>query len=272
MNSKYLMARKAFERGTRKGIIMAKTAIITGGSRGLGKAMAFKLGELGYNVVVNYRSEKSKVLADDVAEQIKSQYGVDTLVVRADVSKYEDCEALVKATVEKFGENIDCLVNNAGITNNCNWIDIEPAAYERVIATNLVSLLHMTHLVLPYMVNHSSKEEQCNVVSTSSVGGLTGVINQADYCAAKSGVIGLTRALALEYAGKGIRVNAIAPGMIMTDMLRGVNQDELNALAATIPQGYIGDPADIAGALGYILTATYLTGQVISPNGGFVLA
>ncbi|WP_274543073.1 SDR family oxidoreductase [Limosilactobacillus fermentum] len=98
------------------------------------------------------------------------------------------------------------------------------------------------------------------------------MINQADYCASKSGIIGLTRALALEFTKQGVRVNAIAPGMIMTDMLRGVNQDELNALAATIPEDFIGDVKDIAGALGYILTAGYLTGQVISPNGGFVLS
>ena len=122
------------------------------------------------------------------------------------------------------------------------------------------------------MVNHADKDHQCNIVSTTSVGSLTGVINQADYCASKSGLIGLTRGLALEYAGKGIRVNAIAPGMIMTDMLRGVNQDELKALSATIPQGYIGDVSDIAGALGYLLTASYVIGQVLSPNGGFVLS
>ena len=211
---------------------MAKTAIITGGSRGIGEAMSLKLGELGYNVVINYRSDSSKKLSDDIAAKIEKQYGVETLVVRADVSKFEDCKALVDACVEKFGDNIDVLVNNAGITNNCNWIDIEPAAYENVIAVNLMR----------------------------------------DYCASKSGLIGLTRGLALEYAAKGVRVNAIAPGMIMTDMLRGVNQDELNALAATIPQGYIGDVDDIAGALEYLLTASYVTGQVISPNGGFVLS
>ena len=105
----------------------------------------------------------------------------------------------------------------------------------------------------------------------SSVGGMTGVKNQADYCASKAGVIGLTRALALEYANKGIRVNCIAPGMIMTDMIRGVNQDEVKALSSTIPQGYIGDVSDISSALQYILIANYLTGQVISPNGGLVL-
>lgn len=250
---------------------MAKTAIITGGSRGIGEAMTLKLGEMGFNVVINYRSESSKKLSDALADKLQTDYKVEALVVQADVSKYEDCEALVKAAVEKFGDQIDVLVNNAGITNNCNFIDITKEAYERVINTNLMSFLHMCHLTLPYMVNHSDKEHQCNIINTSSVGGLTGVINQADYCAAKSGIIGLTRALAMEFAAKGIRVNAIAPGMIMTDMLRGVNQEELAALAATIPQGYIGDVSDISGCMEYIINAPYVTGQVISPNGGFVM-
>ena len=249
---------------------MSKVAIITGGSRGIGEAMALKLGECGYNVVINYRSDSSKELSEKLADKIKNDFKVDTLVVKADVSKYDDCEKLLKAAIDKFGDKIDVLVNNAGITNNCNFVDIKKEQYENVINTNLLSFLHMTHLTLPYMVNHSSKDNQCCIVNTSSIGGLIGVINQADYCASKAGIIGFTRALALEFAGKGIRVNAIAPGMIMTDMLRGVNQDELKALAATIPQGYIGDVSDIAGALGYILNAPYLTGQVISPNGGIV--
>lgn len=245
---------------------MAKTAIITGGSRGLGAAMTRRLGKMGYNIVLNYHSDSSEKLAKDIVAELSEKYGVDGLVVKADVSNYADCEALVKAAVEKFGDKIDVLVNNAGITNNCNFIDITPEQYTKVINTNLLSLLHMSHLTLPYLVDHDS----C-IINTSSVGGLTGVVNQADYCAAKSGVIGLTRALALEFAPRKVRVNAIAPGMIMTDMLRGVNQDELNALAATIPAGRIGDPEDIAQAMEYIVNATYLTGQTISPNGGFVM-
>ncbi len=245
---------------------MAKNAIITGGSRGIGKAMALKLGELGYNVAINYRSDSSKQLTEDLIEEIKSEYGVEAIAVQADVSVFEDCKKLVEATVEAFGEEIDALVNNAGITNNSNFIDLQPEDYERVINTNLVSMMHMCHLCLPYMVDRETA-----IVCTASVGGLTGVINQADYCAAKTGVIGLCRALALEFAPRKVRVNAIAPGMIMTDMLRGVNQDELNALAATIPLGHIGEVEEIAGALEYILGAGYLTGQVISPNGGFVL-
>lgn len=172
---------------------MSKTAIITGGSRGLGAAMTMKLGELGYNVVINYRSESSKALTDEAVEKLKSEYGVDAIAVKADVSKYEDCERLVQAAIDKFGDKIDVVVNNAGITNNCNFIDLQPEQYTRVIETNLLSLFHINHLVMPHMVDHDS----C-IVNISSVGGLTGVINQADYCAAKSGVIGLTRALALD--------------------------------------------------------------------------
>lgn len=244
---------------------MSKIAIVTGGTRGLGEAMTLKLGDMGYNVAINYHSDSSKALADNLISKLESK-GVEAIAVQADVSKYEDCEKLVRAVTERFGNKLDVLINNAGITNNCNFIDITVEAYTRVINTNLLSLLHMSHLCLPYLVDHDS----C-IINTSSVGGLTGVINQADYCAAKSGVIGLTRALALEFASRKVRVNAIAPGMIMTDMMRGVNQDEVKALAATIPMGYIGEPSDIAGCMEYILTARYLTGQTISPNGGFVM-
>lgn len=244
---------------------MSKIAIVTGGTRGLGEAMTLKLGDMGYNVAINYHSDSSKALADNLISKLESK-GVEAIAVQADVSKYEDCEKLVRTVTERFGNKLDVLINNAGITNNCNFIDITVEAYTRVINTNLLSLLHMSHLCLPYLVDHDS----C-IINTSSVGGLTGVINQADYCAAKSGVIGLTRALALEFASRKVRVNAIAPGMIMTDMMRGVNQDEVKALAATIPMGYIGEPSDIAGCMEYILTARYLTGQTISPNGGFVM-
>ena len=247
-----------------------KTAIITGGSRGIGEALVLKLGELGYNVVINYRSDSSKELSEALAKKVEEKYGVQTLVVKADVSKYENCEELVKQTKNKFGDKIHVLVNNAGITNNCNFIELKREAYENLINTNLMSFLHMTHLVLPYMINHSSKENQCNIIHIASVGGMTGVINQADYCASKAGIIGFSRAIALEFGGRAVRSNVIAPGMIMTDMLRGVNQDEMNALASSIPLKKIGDVSEISEALEYILKASYLTGQVISPNGGMV--
>ena len=248
-----------------------KTAIITGGSRGIGEAMVLKLGELGFNVVINYRSDSSKTLSEELAKKIEKNYGVQTLIVKADVGKYENCEEIIKQTVNKFGDKIHVLINNAGIAHDYNWIDIKREQYENLININLMSFLHMTHLILPYMINHSSKENQCNIINISSIGGLTGIINQADYCASKAGIIGLSRALAIEYGSKGIRFNVIAPGTIMTDMLRSVNQDELKELCKNIPQGFIGIVSDVSGTLEYIIKANYLTGQVISSNGRFVL-
>ena len=214
-----------------------KTAIITGGSRGIGEAMTLKLGEMGYNVVINYRSESSKALTEALIAKLKEQYGVEGFAVQADVSRYEDCEKLVKAAVEHFGRKIDVLVNNAGITNNAAFCELPREKYMAVLETNLLSAFHMCHFVVPYMVEAN---EGC-VISTSSIGGLMGVANQADYCASKAGLIGMTRALAMEFGKQNIRFNCICPGMIWTDMLRGVNQEEVAALATAIPQGRIGD-------------------------------
>lgn len=244
-----------------------KNAIITGGSRGIGEAYALKLGEMGYNVVINYRSDSSKALAEKLVEKLKKTYGVDGLAVQADVRKYEDCEKLVNAAVAKFGDKIDVLVNNAGITNNCAFTALPKEKYMAVLETNLISAFHMCHFVLPYMVKHN---EGC-IINTSSIGGLMGVANQADYCASKSGLIGMSRALAMEFGKQNIRVNCICPGMIWTDMLRGVNQDEVKALAQAIPMGKIGDVEDIANALEFLIKDKYMTGQCVSPNGGIVM-
>ena len=244
-----------------------KTAIITGGSRGIGEAMTMKLGEMGYNVVINYRSDSSKALAEALIEKLQSQYGVKGAAFQADVSKYEDCEKLVASAVETFGEKIDVLITNAGITNNAQFCDLPREKYMAVLETNLISAFHMCHFVVPYMVKAG---EGC-VISTSSIGGLMGVANQADYCASKSGLIGMTRALAMEFGKQNIRFNCICPGMIWTDMLRGVNQDEVAALAQAIPMGKIGDVADIAGAMEFLIKNEYMTGQYVSPNGGIYM-
>ncbi len=242
-------------------------AIITGGSRGIGEAMVMKLAELGCNVVSNYRSDSSKELAEGVLARASEQYGIEGLAVQADVSTYEGCEQLVKTAVEHFGETIDVLVNNAGITNNASFCDLPLDRYMAVIETNLLSAFHMCHFVVPYMVKAGGG---C-VVSTSSIGGLMGVANQADYCASKAGLIGMTRALAMEFGKQGIRFNCICPGMIWTDMLRGVNQDEVQALAQSIPMGTIGDVEDIASALEFLIKNKYMTGQYVSPNGGIYM-
>jgi len=244
-----------------------KNAIITGGSRGLGEAMVLKLAEMGYNVGINFVSQKSKELADNLIERIRSEYGVDGIAIQADVSKYEECKKVVDAFVNKFGNQIDVLVNNAGITNNLSFLKITPEQYTNVINVNLMSYLHMCHLVLPFMAEAKSG---C-IINTSSIGGLMGVSEQADYCASKSGVIGLTRALAMEFGKQGIRVNSIAPGMIWTDMLKSVDQAAVEYLKTTIPQGEIGDVSDISGAMAYLIEAKYMTGQTVSPNGGIIM-
>ncbi len=244
-----------------------KTAIITGGSRGIGEAMTMKLGEMGYNVVINYRSDSSKALTEKLVDTLKEKYGVEGYAVQADVSKYEDCEKLVKAAVEKFGEKIDVLVNNAGITNNAAFCDLPREKYMAVLETNLISAFHMCHFVVPYMVKAGGG---C-VINTSSIGGLMGVANQADYCASKAGLIGMTRALAMEFGKQHIRFNCICPGMIWTDMLRGVNQDEVQALKMGIPMGDIGDVEDIAIAMEFLIRDKYMTGQYVSPNGGIYM-
>lgn len=242
-------------------------AIITGGSRGIGEAMVMKLGELGYDVVANFRSDSSKALTEGVLAKASEKYGIKGLAVQADVSTYEGCENLVKTAVAEFGEEIDVLVNNAGITNNAPFCELPQERYMAVLNTNLISAFHMCHFVVPYMV----KNEGGCVVSTSSIGGLMGVANQADYCASKAGLIGMTRALAMEFGKQGIRFNCICPGMIWTDMLRGVNQDEVQALAQSIPMGKIGDVDDIANALEFLIKDKYMTGQYVSPNGGIYM-
>ncbi|HHT24952.1 MAG TPA: SDR family NAD(P)-dependent oxidoreductase [Clostridiaceae bacterium] len=242
---------------------MTKVAIVTGGSRGLGRAMVLRLGEIGYNVVMNYVSDTSKKECEKNLADLR-EMGVDGLYVQADASDYDQCKKVVDAAIEKFGNKIDVLVNNAGVSNNAPFYQQDHSDYEWLIGVNLFSMMHMTRLVLPYMV----EAEEGNIINISSIGGLMGVINQADYCASKSAAIGFTRALALEYAGKNIRVNAICPGMIDTDILKGVNQDELKALAATVPLGKIGDPKCVADAMEYLIINDYTTGTYLTPNGG----
>lgn len=244
-----------------------KNAIITGASRGIGEAMALRLGQMGYNVVVNYRSNSSKELAEALIARLKEEHGVETIAVQADVSRYEDCEKLVQSAVDAFGEKIDVLINNAGMNSRSPFCELTREKYTAVLETNLFSAFHMCHFVVPYMV----KANGGCVINTSSVRGLMGSAQQADYCASKAGLIGMTRALALEFAKHNIRFNCICPGMIWTDMLRGVNQDEVAALAQSIPMGKIGNVEDIANAMEFLIKDEYMTGQYVSPNGGIYM-
>ena len=246
---------------------MMKNAIVTGGSRGIGEALVYKLGEMGYNVIINYHSDQSKALTDKIIETLERKYKVKGYGIQADISKYEECQKLVKFAYDKLG-HIDVLVNNAGIASpNVPFTKMSVDQYTKVIGVNLFGTFHMCHLVVPHM----AKAKKGCVINISSIGGLMGFAGQADYCASKSGVIGMTRALALEFAKENIRFNCICPGMIWTDMLKSTDKDKLEALANNIPIGKIGDIADAASNMEFLIKNEYMTGQYISPNGGLFI-
>ena len=241
-------------------------AIVTGGSRGLGEGMALRLAKEGYDVVVNYVSDKSAAKADEVVREIE-KYGVKGLAVQADVSDYEKCKKIVDEGVSAFGKNIAVLVNNAGIESGKSYLDITEPEYRNMINVALLGQMNCVHLVLPYMV----QSNQGCIINISSVVGMMGVENQIDYAAAKGGIIGMTKAMAKEFAKYNIRVNSIAPGMIWTDMLKGTSQEGVEFLKSITPLKMIGDVGDIADCMAYIVGAKFLTGQIISPNGGLTI-
>ena len=245
-----------------------KNAIVTGGSRGIGEAFVLKLGEMGYNVVINYVSDSSKVLTEKIIETLKTKYNVNGYGVQADVSTYEGCKKIVNFAVEKFGGKIDVLVNNAGIASkNVPFTEMPYEQYMSVINTNLLGTFHMCHLVVPYMV----KAKKGCVINNSSVGGLMGVAGQVDYCASKAGINGMTRGLAVEFAKDNIRFNSICLGMISTDLLKSIDKDKLDALAKTIPLQKFGTLEEAADTMEYLIKNEYMTGQYISPNGGMFM-
>lgn len=239
-------------------------AIVTGGARGIGEGMCLQLASEGYKVVVNYVSEKSTPKAEAVVQKIKSDYKVEALAVRADVSDYSQCKKLIEKGITAFGEKIAVLVNNAGISMAKNFIEATVEDYTHLIGINLMGALHCTHLVLPYMV----KQNYGCIVNISSIAGLTGHARIISYCTAKSGLIGMTKAMAKEFGQYKIRVNCIAPGNIMTDMLP---KERYEVYKAQSPLGMIGEVKDISDCLSYIINAEFLTGQTISPNGGVVI-
>jgi 3-oxoacyl-[acyl-carrier protein] reductase len=244
-------------------------AILTGGSRGIGEGYLIQLAKEGYDVIVNYVSDSSTEKAVSLSDRMKKLYGIDAIPVQADVSDYAQCKKLVDAAVANFGENISVLVNNAGITLGKSYTNVTYEEYSRLIGINLFGVLNCTHLVLPYMV----KQNYGCIVSTSSIGGLVGLPNQVDYCAAKGGILGFTKALAKEVGQFNIRVNSIAPGRIATDLMRSVNVNvSLTEKAKKdTPLGILGDYDDMGQVLSYIINAKFLTGQTISPNGGMVI-
>jgi len=239
-----------------------KIAIVTGASRGIGRGIALALAEAGAFVVCAARdlAKLEAVVAEIAAAGGKaSARGVD-------VSSRESIEALIAATLTAHGR-IDVLVNNAGITRDTLLLRMKPADWDDVIATNLTSVFISTQAVMKPML----KQRSGSIINIGSVVGLTGNAGQANYAAAKAGLIGFSKSVAREVASRGIRVNVVTPGFIDTDMTKAMPEAARQALLATVPLGRTGTPADIAGLVVYLASdaSAYVTGQTVSVDGGF---
>ncbi|EHQ91431.1 3-oxoacyl-[acyl-carrier-protein] reductase [Desulfosporosinus youngiae] len=239
-----------------------RVAIVTGSGRGIGRAIALELAASGAKVVVNYAGRPDK--AEETLEMIRGAGG-EGLVVQADVSQQADVDRLVRTTLEHFGR-IDILVNNAGITRDTLLLRMKEADWDAVMATNLKGVFLCTKAVSKGML----KQRSGAIVNISSVVGLSGNAGQANYAAAKAGIIGFTKSVAKEFASRGIRVNAVAPGYISTDMTEALAEGTQTEILRAIPLGRIGNPEDVAKVVRFLVSpeASYITGQTLSVDGG----
>lgn len=238
-----------------------KTVIVTGGSRGIGRAIAEKFAKENYNVILNYN--KSEYAALEIAKQYKN-----VAIFKANVSNPKDVEAMINFAIEKYGQ-IDILINNAGISSSCLLQDMSLDEWNNLFEVNVTGTFLTTKNVLPHMISKKSGK----IINISSVWGLVGASMEVAYSASKAAVIGFTKALAKEVGPSGITVNAIAPGIVMTDMVSNLTVSEFEEIRNEIPLERIGETSDIANAAFFLSSdeANYITGQVISPNGGWVI-
>lgn len=243
-----------------------KTALITGASRGIGASVAVAFAQQGYAVVINYSKSNDK--AENLAKVIRESYMMPALAVKCDVSKYEEVTAMFDIIKDNLG-GADVLVNNAGISFQKLFTDITPEEWKNTMATDLDGVFYCCKAALPYMIEKKSGA----IINISSMWGQTGASCEVHYSAAKAGVIGLTKALAKEVAPSGIRVNCIAPGVIMTDMMSAYDENTLNELKEETPLQKLGTPKNIADAAVFLASskADFITGQIIGVNGGFVI-
>lgn len=240
---------------------MSKTVLITGGSRGIGKAMVYAFAKAGYNVMLNFN--RSESIANEIAKEFEN-----VKVYGANVADQQSVINMVNYTYEVFG-NIDILINNAGIAYTGLLQDMSIDEWNNLLSVNLTGPYNLCKAVLPRMIANKSGK----IINISSVWGMTGASCEVAYSASKAGVIGLTKALAKEVGPSNIQVNCIAPGIVMTDMISDYSMEELDAITNEIPLGKIGSTEDIAKTALFLASedADYITGQVISPNGGWVI-
>ncbi len=242
-----------------------KVALVTGASRGIGRSIALMLAARGADIVINYAGNT------EAAEQTKAEVealGRKALVVKVDVGDTAACEKMLEDVVAAMGK-IDILVNNAGITRDTLLMRMKEADWDAVLTTNLKSVYNCTKAAIKYMM----KARSGRIVNISSVVGAMGNAGQANYAAAKAGILGFTKAVAKETASRGITVNAVAPGFIATDMTAVLSDKVVDNLKAGIPMGRLGAPEDIAKAVAFLVSddAAYITGQTLHVNGGMYM-
>ena len=242
-----------------------KVALVTGGTRGIGKAIALELADNGYDIILNYRTANEEL--KETQKEIENKE-VKCFLVYGDISKFEDCENIAKQSIEEFGR-IDVLVNNAGITRDGLIMRMKKEDFNSVIDTNLSGTFNMTRNVVPYMV----KQKSGRIINLSSVVGITGNAGQTNYSASKAGVIGFTKSLAKELASRNILVNAIAPGFIETDMTKVLSDSVKEGILNQIPLKRMGEAKEVAKLVKFLVSddSKYITGQVINVDGGMVM-
>jgi 3-oxoacyl-[acyl-carrier protein] reductase len=246
-------------------MLQGKVALVTGASRGIGRAIALELARQGAKVAVNYAGSEAK--ANEVVEEIKNMGG-EAFAIQADVSNAEAVDQMVKAVLERF-ERIDILVNNAGITRDNLLMRMKEEEWDDVININLKGVFNCTKAVTRPMM----KQRYGRIVNIASIVGVSGNPGQANYVAAKAGVIGLTKTAARELASRNITVNAVAPGFITTDMTDRLSEELKAEMLKQIPLARFGEPEDIAKVVSFLVSdaASYVTGQTLHVDGGMVM-
>lgn len=256
------------EKHVEKEDTLRRAAVVTGSSRGIGRAIACELARSGLHVCINYASEASATAADETAAFIRDAYGVDALAVRANVADAREAKDLIDAAHEAFGR-VDVLVNNAGITRDGLAVRMSDDDFDAVIATNLKGSFNCCKVAAGYMM----KQRWGRMICMGSVVGLSGNAGQINYAASKAGLVGLTKTLAKELAGRNVTANVVAPGFIETDMTDALSDKQQAAILERIAAKRFGSAEEVAALVGFLAgeSAGYITGQVIGIDGGMAL-
>ena len=243
-----------------------KYALITGSSRGIGASIAVALAQQGYGIIINYKNNEEK--AENLAKVLNDSYNVPVFCMKCDVSDYTQVKEMFDVIESKIG-GIDVLVNNAGIARQEIITDVSVDRWQEMIGTNLNSVFYCSKCALPYMISQKSGV----IINISSMWGQVGASCEVAYSTAKAGVIGFTKALAKEVGPSNIRVNAISPGVISTDMMQDFDETTINQLKEETPLSAIGTPKNIADGVAFLVSdkANFITGQNLAINGGFVI-